>query len=611
MPSPIYFFQSSAELEGLFDSFFNGLFLVKGAPIFFQLGFLICFLAACLAANRYQITCSEKYKNFTALYTFLALVLSAFLLFQPWDEVFIFLRHSLHFSEIGNFSFNRNSRVEGIVDFLPFFSLGSLHKIGFPLLETNFCLGILGGWLCILAGRQILLVTGYKESVVWAFPLLLIYPPLLLNVSNGFPVLIFSASLLWSLYFLLLRESWWKGCFLLSLVPLVRIEGLWFCILCQLAFFILSKKAMPIHKRLSGILMVFFPAFCLTLWRWTYFGNPIPVPVLFKSAGNFFYFLFGIRNFLMDLTATGSLLFFWYLFQLRPQKEAPSPLVHLGILLLAFSLPYYLSGGDWFPSAWARYLFPFAFIVFLQGLAWIFSVKSKKISLVTPENWALFLLFLMLVFLPFGSVPKLWQELFHHRSTLAGLNRKKSGQSNYRIQQLSQLGTHLSRTTESSEIIGSSEIATIMFFAKRDCLDLLGLTNMEIAQAPLRSAPKIFSKSSGVHELPYLIFKRIKSEVLLKHRPGIFYAFDFFLRDLLKKEDLTRINQTDILGAWSLWNEHFSQMNKTLFGGVENLLKSDYSPVIIHLLREVQKLHGNIYFFSSGSFGFSFVPTVG
>lgn len=540
-------------------------------------------MGACLAATRYPSHPSKGLKGLCIIFTFTCLLLAAFLLFQPWDEAFIFLRHSLHLAEAGNFSFNRASRIEGIVDFLPYFCLGLLHKTGLPLLETNFFLGVLGGGLCILAGRQILLAMGFQEIALWSFPLLLVYPPLLLNLSNGFPVLLFSASLFWSIIFLYFRRSWWFGCFLLSLVPLVRIEGLWFCILLLGIVAIKNRIALSPGKLFLGLLLVFLPASLLTLWRWSYFGNPIPVPVLYKSAfGNLFYSLFGLRNLLMDLTATGALLFFWSIFQRKDQRGSSPDSMPLGMSLFVFSLPYYFSGGDWFPSAWARYLFPFAFFVFLEGLTRLFSKSNSKLEIKNPAVFSFLILAVMILFLPFGSVPKLWQELFSHRSTLAGLHRKKGGQSNYRIQQLSQLGTHLSLTTNGSDIIGSSELATIMFFAKRDCLDLLGLTNREIAKAPLRSTPKLFSKLQPGNELPYLIFKRTHPEVLLKYRPGIFYAFDFFLRDLLKKEDLRNVTHEDLLSAWIVWNDTFSKMNTTLFGGVENLLNAGYTPVIVN-----------------------------
>jgi len=580
--SEIYLFKTPSDLEGLFDSFFKGLFLVKGVPIFFQLGFLVCFAFACIMAKCFQKNPTKLSERLCLLATLTGLILAAFLLYQPWDEGFIFLRHSLHLGDSGNFSFNRGSRIEGIVDFLPFFILGILSKFGLPLLETGFWMGVLGGWLCILAGRRILLLLNIPEARAWSYPLLLVYPPLLLNVSNGFPVLIFSASILWAVIFLFFEKSWWRGCFFLSLVPLFRIEGLWFLILCLLFWILSLRSTQPWRKITLGSVIVFLPAALLTVWRWQYFGSPLPVPVIYKSSpGHLLYSLLGLRNLLMDLTATGAILFFLPLFQKPSQSIRKNLVDSLGLLLFLFSLPYYVSGGDWFPAAWGRYLFPFAFFSFIKAIGWCLDSRRSLISLDRPYILGSCLLFMMIILLPFGSVPKIWQELLSHRSTLAGLTRKKGGQSNYRIQQLSQLGTHLFRTTPTDTVIASSEIATIMYFANRECLDLLGLTNIEIARSPLRTSPQLFSKLKSSPELPYLIFKRLNPDILFKHRPQIVYAFDFFLKDLLKNEDLGAITESELVKATSIWNRQFEKMNFTLFGGVERLQKAGYVPVII------------------------------
>ncbi|NDD66624.1 hypothetical protein EBZ35_03100, partial [bacterium] len=95
------------------------------------------------------------------LSAFLCLVFSAFLLFKPWDELFILLRHSQNWAEFNHFSFNRFENSEGVVDFLPLFLLGTLAKLGLPLIETHFVLCILGAWFCIWAGRKTLILLNF------------------------------------------------------------------------------------------------------------------------------------------------------------------------------------------------------------------------------------------------------------------------------------------------------------------------------------------------------------------------------------------------------------------------------------------------------------------
>jgi hypothetical protein len=586
--SSVYIFRSTQELPGLFDSLFGGIFLVRGIPIFFQLAFLIGMLICTFGAWRFSINHEKKWKIIAAVSCFLSLCFAAIILFQPWDELFIFLRHSKHLAENGVFSFNRLERIEGIVDFLPFFILGLLGKVGFPLLETNFVFGILGGWLCILGGRKMLMRLELPEAEVWSYPLLTLYPPLLLNTGNGFTVLLFTASILWSLVYCFFEEKPTRGFFFLALVPLIRLEGAWFSFLA-FAFYIWKNKS-HISKRqvLLFSSIVFSPLVLLSFWRFSYFGDMIPVPIRFKSAiGHIFYFILGLRNLLLDFFAGGGILFIWYLFsnKNKSNQQTPSPALRnshkILILLFVFCLPYYLSGGDWFPAAWGRYLFPFSFTSFVVFLSQLKEFQPKIKDRFFPYLIVELVLFALVFALPFGSFQRLTENLFAPRNSLAGLHSKKVGKPNYRIQYLSQLGNHLKKTTTPRDVIASSEVATIMYFADREALDLLGVANPEIAQAPLRAAPHLLSKTTLQNELPRLIFKRLKPDMIEKKQPEIVYAFDFIVKDLLENVKLEEVTNADIFLALSRWDRQFKLLNDSLFGGVSELGRLGYQPIVV------------------------------
>ncbi|NBX93633.1 MAG: hypothetical protein EB078_01550 [Proteobacteria bacterium] len=586
MFSTIHFFQSAQELPGLFDSFFSGIFLVRGLAIFFQVGLLSAFALTLFSSYRFSLQPSGAWKRLASGGAFLTLVLSAFLIFQPWDELFIFLRHSKHLAENGIFSFNRFEKSEGIVDFLPFFVLGLLAKLGLPLLETNFAFGILGSWLCVTAARRLLIELKVKGAEVWAYPLLVVYPPLLLNMGNGFTVLLFTASLLWSLNFLFFDRKPVAGWFLLSLVPLIRIEGLWFTLLVLVFSF--KTNRFPPNKSLHVLISigVFIPAFFLTLWRLRYFGHYLPVPVRYKSAiGNGFYALIGARNLFLDLLASLSVIFIWHWFIFPKQRVQNNEQLRLAFklwgLLLIFCMPYYFSGGDWFPPAWGRYLFPFSFFGFILFITLFESCSTDVFKRQSYFQLLNAVLLIILTLLPFGSISKSFEVLFTPKKSLSGLHQKKTGKSNFRLQQLSQLGTHLKNTTSPTAQIASSELATIMYFAERETLDLLGVTNSDIASSPLRTPPKLFSKATRRNELPYLIFKRLKPELIAEKRPSIVYAFDFLVTDLIENRELEEINDSDIFLALSRWERRFQGLNDELFGGMTELKRIGYAPVVV------------------------------
>lgn len=576
---PVYLFESQETIPGFFDSFFHGLFLIKGLPIFFQLGVLVGFLACCYSAFVQSERTTKWAPIATSLSAFLCLVFSAFLLFQPWDELFILLRHSQNWAEFNHFSFNRFENSEGVVDFLPLFLLGTLAKLGLPLIETHFVLCILGAWFCIWAGRKTLILLNFPSAKNWGYLLILFYPPLLLNSANGFMVPLFTGTLLTSIHLLLLQNKPWKGLLALSLLPLIRIEATWFCFLILILYRYQHFKSSRFRGILTGAL-VFLPISILSIWRFRHFGTAIPAPVLYKSAlGNSFYFVLGLRNFLMDFVAGGGLIWIWILWLNR--QKTPKKGINLLVLLFTFVVPYYLSGGDWFPSAWQRYLFPFSFFLYLLSIIQIPSLIQLEYR--NMKSWApLLLLLIFTVSLPFGSGLRLIENLFNSKSSLAGLKNKRTGKSNYRIQQLSQLGVHLQNTTDSRDRLASSELATVMYFSKREALDLLGLTNLEVAHSPLRQPPKIFEKIKAHNELPFLIFKRIKTDLISKYQPAIVYTFDFFMADLMEEVPVEEITPSDLEKAIRRWDYRFKNLNGELFGGINRLRELGYTPVIIH-----------------------------
>ncbi len=164
---------------------------------------------------------------------------------------------------------------------------------------------------------------------------------------------------------------------------------------------------------------------------------------------------------------------------------------------------------------------------------------------------------------------------------MAKLFDKKTGRGHYRIQHLSQLGYHLRATTEQKDVIASSEIATIMFFAHRETLDLLGLVNPEIIAQPLRPPPQILRRFPVESELPFLIFKRIKPGLVAEKKPEIIYTFDFILRDLLEEIPFQEVTDADVFKALGRWDYNLKGLVEPLYGGVQELWRMGYRPIVV------------------------------
>jgi hypothetical protein len=589
MIQEFYLYQLDRTATGIFDSFLGGIYLIKGVPILLQLAVLSFYLIAFGLIACSQPVPQDEEKRWLRLSKFCALIafsLSCLLMFNPWDESFINLRHAFNLAHSNFFTFNLSHPSEGTADFLVFASLGLLGKIKLPFLELLLLQSWLGGLLCLLAIERIAIELEISSAKKWGFLVGSFFPTLLLNSSLGFATTLFAAAILWAIHYTFIQPRWRKSMVILALIPLLRWEGFWFSSLCCLTY-VKYPSFSRLKRRLliPVILTVFTPTLLLTLYRFRVFSSGIPVPVLYKnSLGNPFYFFLGLRNLFLDLTSTLSLAFLliWALF-LTFEKENLRKLPVLNVILvilLASVVPYYLSGGDWFPASCGRYLLPLT--LFLIPSTW-----KLLSSLSTQRKKSFLVVFVISLFIcgsnPGSSVVRMYQLLFSHGSALLSLNLKKRIENpTYRIHYLSQLGIHLKKTTEPKDKIGTSELATINYFSERDAVDFLGLTDLELAKLPVREAPLLFRKNPKAPELPVLIFKRLAPKRLGEKLPEYLYLFDFMIEILMDQKTTEDWTDADYLRAIHRWQSKFKGLINPLYGGIDHVLDLGYVPVIIN-----------------------------
>ncbi len=570
-------FRTTEEARGFFDSFFHGVFLIKGIPITFQLALYIIVPALIVCLYCYYQSPSKRLGQVSKVIAYSIFILSTLLLFQPWDEVFVNLQHSYNLAVHGTYSFSAINRVEGTVDFLPYFIFGILAKLGFPLLELLYFQGVVGGLLCLWAGQKILKKLDFPHASVIGLSTLVFYIPLLLNSSHGFTTPYFAAAILWALYFLLFEEKPVLTLILFSLIPLIRVEGIWFVLVMGALF----HKRLPTKQLVSSVI----PFVCLSMWRYWYFGSALPIPVEYKaSLGNFFFFVFGMRNFAADMISTHTVTALAVIFligKVLPSSKAFKNAYTTLIGLIIFSFPYYLSGGDWFPSCWARYLLPFSLFAVVVALArlaeYLKQNKANRIFVV----FAIVIVFCMEQLPLFGSYQRYLDYAIAPRKVLAEVRPRAMPAIPYRVHYLSQVGRHLLKTTLPTDRIATSELSTISYFAERESLDMLGITNKEIASMPLRATPSLWRKSPRENELPYLIFKRLNPALIDKYHPEYIYAFDFMMASLMKDVPVEEWSNEKLLAAFARWQTKFKGLTTPVYGELEKLMAKGYSPVIV------------------------------
>ncbi len=580
----IIYFERTEPLQGLFDKLFGGFYLVKGAPLIGQLALLLFAFAALYYASQPK---RKQLWRASALFSVLFFSVVCLFLLQPWDELFINLRHSWNWAMHGRFSFNPSEWIEGTVDTLPYLAVGFAGRLGLPIVEAGFLMSYIGGLACLYQATR--LFHRICPTAPWPYFLfaLCLYPPLAFNSAHGFATALFSATILFAIRCMFFegRVAW--GITALASLPLIRFEGSFFALLL-LSLWVYRFRVRS-RTTVIGLLSILVPALVHALIRIKYFGEAVPLPVQFKStSGNLFYLAVGIRNWLADFSSTFCMVFVFAFTTLRialkqtASSQDSSIRKSLLLTLGACTLPYYFSGGDWFPSYWARYLLPFVLVLLTFFASFAYEAHQKlPIRIFCKALAAPILLAGLTCLWPISSGAKWIEAVFSHRRTLAMVQEPTIARGHYRIHSLSQLGELLRLTTLNDDRIGTSELATLHFFSQRPGVDFLGLMNKEIAQSPLRQSPAWLRKFPYRSELPFLIFKRLDPTQLQKHRPEILYTFDFMLRDQIPELRAYELDKTSLLQALARWEKQMSGMMDSLYGGLSNIKQLGYTPVVI------------------------------
>ncbi len=543
-------YKANFPIQGIYDTLGNGIF--RHERLIPYLKWLWVFV---LAISLISLLLQYKTKNSgwgkaVPYLGWLGFFLSCFLLNEPVDELFINLRHSIYWSRENFFSFNQLNAIEGIVDFLPYFLLGTLNKWGVPLVEAAFVMSALGGMAVILtlqSWTRCLPLSPFANRA-W-FLVFTLFPPLLFASGTGFSTTVFSACLLSSFYFLIIRKNVVLGPTLVALVPCIRLEGLWAIFLfCALWF--RQETRLSLSKKLALFALCLTPLGVLSYFRWIQFGSFLPTPLGYKSSlGNVYFLKMGLINFFRDGLSCYTWLFTLFsLGVLLTKRKNLVPLEKITLLspfvFILFVIPYYLSGGDWFACYWGRYLLPLSLTALLT--ATVLMKHLKPLYLVAMG---------LLAILPGLWVPMSAPELVKKISSW------KAGRGSSRIQQLSQVGFHLKNTSSENQVVASSEVATIMFHADREALDFLGVANPEITNQPITGQT---------------LFKKSNPSLLKKYLPSYLWVGDFLGIDLnlssTREKVIAEVNRMH--GTYEGWINYF-------YGGTNQILSLGYRPIFV------------------------------
>jgi hypothetical protein len=198
----------------------------------------------------------------------------------PAEDAAILFQFSENFAQTGAITYNLNGLpAEGATDFLWMIILGIMNFIGFDTYLASTILSM----FALVATAYLLykMINTSNRYYFYLFIALLISLPMTPAAIQGFSPLFFGFFITLSAYFLIINKP--KYLFLATLLlTLVRPDGIVFTIPLMVSYFILNKDTIR-HDLVLLLKYFILPGLIYFIWRWTYFGEFLPLPFYVKS----------------------------------------------------------------------------------------------------------------------------------------------------------------------------------------------------------------------------------------------------------------------------------------------------------------------------------------
>ena len=207
----------------------------------------------------------------------------------PAEDAAILFQFSENFAQTGSITYNLNGYpAEGATDFLWMIILGIMNFIGF---DTYFASTILS--MFSLVGTAYILykmINTNNKYYFYVFLALLLSLPMTPSAIQGFSPLFFGFFITLSAYFLIMNKS--KYLFASTLLlTLVRPDGIVFTVPLILSYFALNKNTIR-YDLVLVIKYFIIPGLIYFIWRWSYFGEFLPLPFYVKSNFSRYLWIF-------------------------------------------------------------------------------------------------------------------------------------------------------------------------------------------------------------------------------------------------------------------------------------------------------------------------------
>ncbi len=409
------------------------------------------------------------------------------------DDAFISFRYARNLVAGHGLVFNPGEYVEGYTNFLwtVLIAAGMAVQLE-PILFANVGLVLIAfliAWLTVAIG-QLILPPDYAPFAWLAAAVLVVNSPFLIYTarSSGMETGLYAMLILATLL-ALLHQRWLLAGTLTTLTLMTRPDGILLVgvaglyalwqgwqqhrpttppLALRLGWW---RWLMPALRYTAPLLLLYLPYF---LWRWNYYGYPLPNTFYVKVGSSEAQLWRGVeylRDFalatpLFGFGVLGALVGLWAWRGTEPPRWAQLAL--LGGLLTLITTYVIAVGGDWMPG--------FRFFIATLPLLVLFGVWGM-VGLVRRIPHLLLPVLLGLAGLGVGQAMLLPNDTSYVSSPI--------WVQNYAVRRYREVGRWINMHTTPDTWISTAVAGAMPYYADRPTIDILGLTDEHIAHLPV------------------------------------------------------------------------------------------------------------------------------
>ena len=396
----------------------------------------------------------------------------------PFEDAAMIMRYSQHLAGGHGIVWNMGEHpVDGATDFLFMVTAAGLIKLGLTVGQSVRGIGFLSHLLTVLiiywSNRRI-----HNGNIPFSFlsGLYLAVGTGLSYVSAyfGTPFFALAAASTWTLGLLLIKEEnprWWLSlAFALSglMTGLIRPEGVILASLMLLAIIVMRG-----FKRSVSIIVIFGIVFLTLggsyfLWRWNYFGYPLPNPFYKKGEGGWSWGTFDAS--MLNLLRLSLPMVFAFILGFRSKETAKQTITYM-IPIFGFAAAFGLISDEMNYGARFQYA-----TVPLMLLSWIPLVRGFKfdwLNQLQVRERAVY--FVALFGLAAGLVYYSWFQNCFLTSYQQACDRP------YERDGRLEMGQMLSEFRDKGYVIAVTEAGLLPYYSGWNAIDTWGLNDQFIA----------------------------------------------------------------------------------------------------------------------------------